>query len=217
LQDTSKIKTHYGCFGNDFYAGDYFVSVYSGYEAISRDTLHLNTLDSLLIFTPNKLVARDGALRRAGPKGKYHDRIKEIAINEKLAGAVIALASFRRSEDIDIIMRTRVTQKSSMSHPLATTFVAICNFPHPTLLPFLESHMETFMNKSPYVESTFLYMAISNYNSKEAGALLARVFNIPDNKMKRDQLEVLSRVLKRNSSPVYNDLLKRIETELKNL
>jgi hypothetical protein len=216
LQDTTQISTHHGCFGSEEFVGDYFIGVYRGYEAISHDTAHLNVLDSLVIFTPNKLEARHDAIRRAGKNGKYYERIKEIAISDKLAGAVIALATFRRAEDVDIIMQTKVTGEPFKYHPLATTFFAISQFPHPKFLSFLESQLQPIMSKHPHVESSFLYEAISNYNSKEAGALLARAFQISDNELRLKHLESLSRVLRRNTSPVYNDLRKKIGTEIKN-
>lgn len=215
LQDTIEISTHYGCLGERKFVADYFIGVFQGHEAIVHDTLHLNTLDSLLIFTPNKLEARNEAARRAGKKGKYYNRIREIAINDKLAGAVVALASFKRPEDVDIIMETKVTGEPFRYYPLATTFFAISQFPHPKFIPFLEGHLQPIMNKAPHVESWLLYQAISNYNTKEASALLARAFHIADNNLRMKHLEELSRVLKRNSNPIYNDLRKRIIEDAK--
>lgn len=216
LQDTIEISTHHGCLGSDEFVGDYFIGVFRGHEAISHDSLHLNTLDSLLIFTPNKLEARHDAIRRAAKKGKYYNRIKEIAVHDKLAGSVVALANFRRAADVNIIMETKVTGERFRYYPLATTFFAISQFPHPEFLPFLEGHLQQIMSKSPHVESSFFYRAISNYNSKEAGVLLARAFQITDKELRLKHLEELSRILKRNSNPVYNDLRKRIVSEVKN-
>jgi hypothetical protein len=215
LQDTIEIRTSHGCLGSDEFVGDYFVGVFGGHEAISHDPLHLNTLDSLLIFTPNKLEARNGAIRFAGKKGKYYDRIKEIAVNDKLAGAVIALAGFKRAEDVDIIMETKVTGEPFRYYTLATTFFAISQFQHPKFLPFLEDHLQPIMSEAPHVESSFLYRAISNYNNKEASALLARAFQITDKELRLKHLEQLSRVLTTNASPVYNDLRKKIAAEIR--
>jgi hypothetical protein len=215
LQDTIEISTSHGCLARHEFVGDYFVSVFRGSEAISHDSLHLNTLDSLLIFTPNKLKARDGTIRFAGKKSKYYDRIRELAINDKLAGAVIALAGFRRSEDVDIIMETKVTGERYKYRPLAATFFAISQFQHPRFLPFLESHLQPIMSKSPQGESFFLYRAISNYNSKEASALLARALQITDKELRLKHLEELSRVLLNNPNPAYSDLRKKIAAEIR--
>jgi hypothetical protein len=127
---------------------------------------------------------------------------------------VIALACFRREEDVNIILDTKVTGVPLEYYPAGTTFIAISKFPHPGFLPFLESHLQPIMGKPPYVESTFLYEAISSYNSKEGSALLARAFQITGHELRLKHLEQLSRVLKRNSHPVYNDLRQKIASEV---
>ena len=159
---------------------------------------------------------RHNAIRRAAKKGKYYNRIREIAINDKLAGAVIALAVFKRFEDVDIIIQTKVTGELYTDRPLAVTFFAISKFPHPKFLPFLKSNLDSVINKPPYLESLLLYEAISNYNNKEASALLGRVFQIEDNELRLKHLEELSLALRRNPNPFYNDLRKKIAVEVKN-
>jgi len=213
LQDTIRIQTHHGCFLNKEFVGDYFIGVFQGCEAVAHDTTHLNILDSLLIFTPNKLAGRNDAIRTAGKKGKYYNRIKEIAVNDKLAGAVIALAGFKRPENANIIMHTKVIGKPFEYYPLATTFFAISQFPYPTFLPFLESHLQSVMNQHPDVESSYLYEAIASYNTKEAGILLARAFQIPENELRLQHLEKLSYVLTKNANPLYDDLRKKLAAE----
>ncbi|MBL0740718.1 hypothetical protein [Chryseolinea lacunae] len=215
LQDTIQISTYSSCLERDEFVGDYFLDVFRGHEAISHDSLHSNTLDSLLIFTPNKLEARNWAIRRAGKKLKYYSKIREVAITDRLAGAVIALANFKRAEDADIIMEMKVTGEPFRHYPLATTFFAISKFPHPKFLPFLEDHLQQIMSKPPGVESSFFYQAISNYNNKQGGVLLARGFQINDKALRSKHLEELSRALTKNSNPIYKDLRKRITTEAK--
>jgi hypothetical protein len=85
LQDTTKVSAYRGCFGGIEFVGDYFVGVFQGREAISHDTTHLYTLDSLLIFIPNKLKSRSDAIKRAGEKGKYYSRIKENCNQRKVS------------------------------------------------------------------------------------------------------------------------------------
>lgn len=215
LQDTLEISTTHGCFRSYEFAGDFFVYAFRGHEAILHDSVHLEQLDSLLIFAPNNLEARNEAIRRAGNNGRYYNRIKSIAINEKLAGALIALANFKREEDIDIIMDTRVTGEPFIHFQLGTTFLAISQFPHPRFLPFLEHHLQSMIHKTPQVECRSLYEAIANYNNSHARDLLAQPFSIADSALRRKHLEELSLVLKRNSNPIYSALRKKIDAEVK--
>lgn len=215
LQDTIEISTSYGCFRGREFVADFFVYAFRGDEAILHDSVHLGLLDSLLIFTPNHLEARSDAIRRAGETGKYYKRIKDVAINDKLAGAVIALANFKREEDITIIKDTRVTGKPFIHHQLATTFLAISQFPHPRFLRFLEDHLQSTIHKAPQVECRFLYEAIANYNNSHARDLLAQPFSISDSALRQKHLEELSFVLKRNSNPIYSGHRKQIDADLK--
>ena len=214
LQDTIKVSTYYGCFRSDEYVGDFFVSAYRGREAVSHDSIHLNLLDSLLIFTPNKLRSRDHAIRNAAQRGKYYNRIRDFVVNEKLGAGIIALAHFKNPDDVDIIMETAPSGGALFEdHPLGTTLFAISLFPDPGFLPFLEHHLPSMMTRPPDLECRFLYRAISNYNNKKAKDLLSQPLQIPDRALRVEHLEALSEVLKKNSHPVYDDLRRRLKEE----
>ena len=214
LQDTIVISTNHGCFRSDAFVGDFFIDVYRGHEAILHDSSHTNILDSLLIYVPNKLNARTSAMQKMTPNEKYYQKIRTIVIEEKNVGALILLAKFRKEEDIDLIMNTTVKAEwpyKRLTH--LANFQAIRQFRHPAFLPFLERHIERIVTTSPDNDSRFLYLIISEYENKLASELLSRVFKIADNQIRAEHLEELSRVLKRTSNPIYNNLLKRLEAE----
>lgn len=215
FQDTVVISTHHGCFKSDEFVGDFFINVYRGPEAILHDSSHAKVLDSLLIFLPNKLNARSTAMQRMVPNEKYYQRIRAIVIKEKNFGALIGLAKFEKVQDIELIMTTTVKAEwlyTRLSH--LANFQAIRQFRHPAFLPFLTNHLERIVTTFPDNDCGFLYLIISEYENKSAHELLSRPFQITDDQIRSKHLLELSKVLKRNSNPIYNDLRQRLEAEV---
>jgi len=94
IQDTNKV-TESGHMSRDVYVGDYFVSV----QNISES--ERNQLDSILLFTDNKLFYLNRLLEKIDTKKSNYERIRNLANKNEFA--VIALAKYKREEDIKLI------------------------------------------------------------------------------------------------------------------
>lgn len=213
LDDSATVETAHGCLLRREFVGDFFVSVYMGYEAIAPKPSHVKTLDSLLAFEPNNLNARSWALRTLKPEEKYYDVIRSIAIKERVPGALIALAKFQKEQDVDLIMDARVTGEFYTYLPLMANFQAIAEFPHPSFLPFLRAQLEERMMAAPKGDCMFLLEAITSYKNKISRELLLLLFQIQDNDTRLKHLEKLYWVLKRNRDPIYDDLRQKLRSE----
>jgi hypothetical protein len=216
LNDTAMVNSKYGCFGAREFAGDYFVNVFTGHDAVKSDPSHLKELDSLILFTSNKLEARDGAVRRAGAKRKYYERVRELAITEKFFGAAVALALFKQDADVDIITRAMVGGTPHENRTRSAAIIVASNFTHPAFMPVLEKGLNEIRLEKEYQRSALLFTAISKYENEKSRELLMSVFDIKDKEKRREQLKDLSLALSKNTNPLYSNIRKRLAVEMRN-
>jgi hypothetical protein len=218
FHDTAQVYTHAGCFGKDVSVGDFFVGVFKGWEMKRIDSTYLRALDSLLIFTPNQLMARSYAMQAMKPDNRYYARVREIVTSERDFGALIGLAKFRRTEDIHLIMTTVVDGRHWIygTFPYLANLQAIREFPNPEFLSFLELHLEEVLNNDTCPSCMLLYYDIAAIGNREAQVLLSRPFLISDANIRPKHLIELGRALRMNKNPVYDSLRKRLQEEIGN-
>ena len=94
IHDKKKVRAA-GEISRDVYVGDFFV----GIQNISE--IERKQLDSIILYTDNKLFYLNGLLSEIEPNEKHYERIRYLADKNKFA--VIALAKFRKESDIDFI------------------------------------------------------------------------------------------------------------------
>ena len=94
IHDKKKVRAA-GEISRDVYVGDFFV----GIQNISE--IERKQLDSIILYTDNKLFYLNGLLSEIEPNEKHYERIRYLA--DKNEFAVIALAKFRKESDIDFI------------------------------------------------------------------------------------------------------------------
>ncbi|MBL4587491.1 MAG: hypothetical protein JKX84_10630 [Flavobacteriales bacterium] len=95
IKDTKKVAESGVHRSRDVYVGDYFVEV----QNISES--ERNQLDSILLFTDNKLFYLNWLLGEIGTNKSNYERIRYLANKNEFA--VIALAKYKREEDIKLI------------------------------------------------------------------------------------------------------------------
>ena len=108
LEDNEVIETQFGCIGGAERVGDFFVNVVTP-DRIDNSVYKLTsvqskTIDSLLLHSDNKsLYAKYELLSKIEPTESNYQRIREIAINEKIPQSIVALSKYRKQQDIPII------------------------------------------------------------------------------------------------------------------
>lgn len=216
FQDTAQVYTHAGCFGKDVSVGDFFVGVFKGWETKRIDSTYLRALDSLLIFTPNLLMARSYAMQAMKPDSRYYARVREIVTNERDFGALIGLAKFKRAEDIHLIMTTVVDGRHWIygTFPYLANLQAIREFPHPEFLSFLELHLEEVLNNETCPSCMLLYYDIAAIGNPKAQEILNRPFLISDANIRLKHLIELAQALQMHKGTMYNNLRKKLRDEI---
>lgn len=108
LKDTARLSTFIGCIISDERVGDYFLdavtlqdSTYTGYKLTATQK---DVVDSIILFDKQiRLSAKYNLLYDLKPQINYYNRVKEIAMKEKMPVAIWALSKYKKRSDIDII------------------------------------------------------------------------------------------------------------------
>ncbi len=213
LQDTAVVHSSPGsCLPMKTYVGDYFAEVYRRKCFFARDFIQRDKLDSIVIFTPNKLSARHSAMYRAANAGKFYNKVREIVMEAGVSGqGIIILAKFRKEQDIDLIMNWKSSDHPHRDRNASCTFLAIAEFTHVAFSPLLQQYIKKAILVKPDISCRSLYFAIANYNNKASHNLLSLPFQIADKSIRSEHLEKLSEALEMNSNPIYNDLRTRLK------
>ncbi|HTK22094.1 MAG TPA: hypothetical protein VL442_21395 [Mucilaginibacter sp.] len=108
LHDTAQLSTFIGCIISKTDVGDYFINSVTPYDS-SETGYKLSAkqrvfVDSILLFDKRiKLAAKHDLIYDLKPKPEYYNRVKEIAVNEKMPVAILALAKYKQLSDTGII------------------------------------------------------------------------------------------------------------------
>ena len=168
LRDTAKVSTIFGCIISEETAGDYFLNTLTPYD--STDTGYKLSLkqksivDSILLFDKHiMLFAKYSLLYDLKPQTRYYNRVKEIALIEKMPVAVWTLARYRRRTDISIIRNAFNNSEAEDYAIRSTTLIADSSF-YPILTKIFEREWSEKLYD--YQKWEILYQALAQYPNK---------------------------------------------------
>lgn len=201
ISDDQKVYTKSFCIVGDRYAGDLFI------EAMNRrgidDELSGNRdsayeyLDSLLIYTPNKLYARQNAIGRGKLTAHFYNRVRTLVLEEDDAQALVALAAFRKTQDIPLILKERYK---------GIKYLAISEFPDPAFRPLLRQSLEDEMSRP--TQFAPLCMAIAAFRDDTAFQMLKVLLARETSPyVHGDHVDAVFKAINKHYSPVYDELL----------
>lgn len=218
LSDTTQVLTQFGCVGDAQRVADLFVFMATpGYfEADMRklDSAQLRTLDSILIFCPYDLFQRNMAIERAETSDAFYNRLRELYLKEHSQYALVALAKYRKGQDVDLILRNPLIV-SKLDTVSSQTYGAIVNFPHPRFFSLLSTDIQTvFQGDHRERKQASLYQAIAGYENEEALALLEAPLNgAVDSDVRKYHVDFIFDAVRERICPTYDDLLWKLWKE----
>jgi len=176
INDTEKIFLRFGDVGEREKVGDFMIDLanpaYSDGSCKTLDSAELAVLDSILIYSSSGLYAKDKAIETAPPTERLYPRIRELVVNNGNQSAVVALAKYRKPQDISVILNNREVD-SRENGGYFYTYRAIAEFPQRDFLPLLKRNLIQTLGASHYDnEWSALYRAIAAYKNAESIALL---------------------------------------------
>lgn len=197
LESRETVPTFNGCIisRDELAAEFYYRVVYQHFENdVSVDdsvffSEQIKKLDSVIIyhFESSSLLRTALSHNKANPA--HYDRIKQLALKNKDPQAIIELAKYNKSTDIDALKKLG---KRSL--------LAISYFPDESFWPFLENYFEK--DKSPE-----LFMAVASFKNAKANQTLSTFFTALANAGNKELVEKLDEALITHYSPHYQDLL----------
>jgi hypothetical protein len=182
LYDTTIVRVSYdNCYGEALKLSEYVLhrKIYCLSTKDSASILKLFlSIDSVMIHdTTIKLRYKSDALKKAMPNPKNYDRIREIAIKEREPAALIALARYKKQEDIAIIIS--YLKDKEMNY---YAIWAVKEFPDAVFYPFLvgifkDNWEEKGKEYFGYSDWWVLYQALAQYPSGETINLFKKTAN----------------------------------------
>ncbi|HEY4797643.1 MAG TPA: hypothetical protein VII99_01080, partial [Bacteroidia bacterium] len=186
---------------SDFATGS--VIHYMPYLKAKRD---LETIDSILICTPNTLMQTDRLLCMDSPNENYYKNVRRIVQEKQNPIEVIYLSKYKRNEDANLILDNLPPYNHKPELGTYYHFAVFLNFQHPKLFRYLSDSMKKFYQDPRYTD------AVSDYKNKEALLLLQKVLRQADaDSLKKDRkylvTQDVSGSLKKNFTAIYAPLL----------
>jgi hypothetical protein len=211
IRDTESVNTQFGCIGASEKVGDFFINVVTPqYVDINSKKLtasEFEHLDSILVYTPNNLYAKNNAIDRRKTNESFYLQIRNLVVKENNQSALVRLAKFRREQDIPLILKNR--QKGERYNQLFFTYKAISEFPHFSFLPLLRQSLYEAIEKGAWsTEWRELYNAIASYRNDTALQLLKIPFTqVRHENIRQYHIGFVFEAIQKFYSPIYDDLL----------
>ena len=175
ISDTESVNTQFGCIGSREKVGDFFINLvtpqYVDLKSKKLTPAEYDYLDSILVYTPNKLYAKENAISRTKLNEKFYERVRELVLKENNQSALVTLAKFKREQDIPLILNNKL--KGERYDQLFFTYKAISEFPDNAFLPLLKKSLYEAIEKASWsTEWRELYKAIASFKNDTALQLL---------------------------------------------
>ena len=214
ISDDENVSTQFGCIGSSEKVGDFFIDLvtpnFVDLDSKKLDSVQRSMIDSILIYSPNNLYAKQKAIRRANLTEGLYIRARDLVVKEKNQEALVTLAKYRKERDVPLILKNKTGNEPDDGYFF--TYRAISEFPHPDFFPLLKHNLEQTLNDDHYsTEWRELYKAIASYKNEEALELLTIPFTqVKHEEIREYHIDFLFGALQKFSSPLYDDLLWKI-------
>ena len=212
--------------------GDFFIEVatspksFFGTNKLTPE--QITKLDYLLITTPNELNSTNEVLMRIKPAPELYSRIRDLYLKNNNQSALVALAKYRKEQDIHLILNNRekikyeedaLTPEGSQlareykEQGFNYTYIAISYYPHAEFLPLLEKNLIKALKNSFWSDEwPNLYRAIASYKNNKALMLLQIPFTqiTTDETIRKHHLESIYDALVTFKAPIYDELFWKL-------
>lgn len=214
IPDDTNVSTMFGCIISGENVGDFFINLvtpnYVDINSKKLDSSQFALIDSILIYTPNNLYAKQKAISRAKLTERFYARARDLVIKDKNQEALVTLAKYQKEQDIPLILKNKIGNKRDDGYFF--TYRAISEFPHPDFFPLLEQNLKQTLNDDHFsTEWRELYKAIASYKNNKAVELLTIPFTqVKHENIREYHIDFVFGALQKFQSPLYDDLLWNI-------
>lgn len=210
--DENSVETQFGCVVNTQTVGDVFLlEVYREYKPI-LDSIQIQELNKLLLYSNSKVTARNYAIKNLKPLPAYYKRIKQIATTENNGQAVVKLSKYKNKEDYGVIHKFYKSISTENTDDLYFFYKAVANIPHSSFFPILRHELNKTFSIAHYNDIwAEMYSAIAAYKNNEAARLLAGPFtSVEHNNMMSYHLSYIVQSIMQHKHSLYDSILWKI-------
>lgn len=215
LYDTSLVSIQEGCNGSRQIVGDYFLQTFYSYLATKDSSYFVNNysrivkVDSILFYDPAiRLAYKEARIKGTNGDTMYYNRIREIALNERIPISVLALAKYKKEQDREIIA-SYFTDDQAQYYAIW----AVREFPDTIFYPLLVKVFEKEW-KDKYYDYTkwrVLYQALAKYPNAKTLELFDKTINAR-NKFRRETLgRYLIIAIAKYPNPLFGKYENKVE------
>jgi hypothetical protein len=212
--DDENVTTMFGCIVSGEKVGDFFISLvtpqYVDLNSKKLTNSQFEYLDSILIYTPNNLYAKENAISRAKQSESFYARARQLIRKENNQSAVVTLAKFKREQDIPLILNNKL--KDKRYDQLFFTYKAISEFPHTDFLPLLNKSLYEAIGKAAWsTEWREMYKAIASFRNDTALQFLKVPFTqVKHQNIRQYHIDFIFGAVQEFYTPIYDELLWKI-------
>lgn len=203
LKTGEVVPNQHGCIvGRADLASEFYRRVYYQhfeYKLSNADSLfflhQVQQMDSLILYTDYQTPLLKNALEHNHANRNNYQRIKELSQRENHSAALVALAEYKKQEDIPFIISRG-----------EESFLAISVFPD-------RAFWDVLLRYKPHQRSLAYFLAVGSYKDEQAVTLLSDIYQSCDSV----QINLLDEALIKSYCPLYQDLLLKIWEEHKTI
>ena len=221
IPDNENVRTMFGCIVSGENVGDFFINLvtpnYVDINSKKVDSSQFAIIDSILIYTPNNLYAKQKAISRAKLTERFYIRARDLVTKDNNQEALVTLAKYQKEQDIPLILKNKIGNKPDDGYFF--TYRAISEFPHPDFFPLLEKNLKQTLNDDHFsTEWRELYKAIASYENNKAVELLTIPFTqVKHENIREYHIDFVFGAMQKFQSPLYDDLLWNMWTNEKKI
>lgn len=215
LQDTEKVEILQGCIAMHHMVGDFFMSKFAySYQLHNGQTLptaQKDQLDSILLFDKSiQLFSKTSIFQNLPPKEQYYKRVKTIAKKDKSSPAILALAKYKKEEDLALFIQYLLHEDPAAQN---RGLEAVQQFPHPDFFPYLQTIQRQEIEKTKWSATRTteaLYGAIVQYKTPASKALLEHSLENAPKDNRTNHSSGIWWALTRYPAPIYKGIIEQI-------
>ena len=213
LEDTATVTTFFGCIIDEELLVDFYIDLltpeYIDNKSIKLTLTQKQELDSLLLYSNINSYWKSRIISELEPLPKYYERIKEIINEEGTPAAYVALAKYKKEQDLELL-RPLIFDRKLDYYGMQ----AIREFPSQTLLNDLKAVHDKEIKKPggfDYPMIATMYEAIAQFDGETARELFQKTINEGHPTALKYHLPDIVIAIGKYPNPAYNDIKSQIK------
>jgi hypothetical protein len=213
LEDTTTVTTFFGCIIDKELLVDFYINLvtpdYIDDKSIKLTANQKQELDSLLLYSTVNSYWKSRIISDLEPLPKHYHRLKEIIQEEGIPTAYVAIAKYKKEQDLELL-RPLIFDRKLDYYGMQ----AIREFPSPFFLEDLKEIHDKEIRKPggfDYPMIVTMYEAIAQFDSETARELFQKTIDEGHPTALKYHLSDIVIAIGKYPNPLYKDIKSQIK------